>query len=973
MTVVHALLLGAWLSAPPAHDSLRAAARIALAAVEGDSADRVRARLLELARDPSRQVARLGAAYLSLFSYDYADADRRFDALRLGAGLDGLFAAHAQLGLAQSVLARGDAARADSLLAGAIGAARAASAALLEAEALLYRTLTVARIVGPAAALAPLARADSLIPAIEQGLVARARCVRAQLASASDPLGATAQALSGAEAANVAGVPRHQAYCLFIAARALGWRGYTDSASSLLSRAADLQLRSHDRAGRAASLQWRGFFRVDAGFYGEGRSDLIAALADAHASGNLSPVGWAHITLAWIALTTGELADVPVHVAIAESLFLRQGDRMGRAKIAEIEVQRARVAGDTAAARQAALGYLGQVGGGGAEWEVNAQRLAGFVAMDRAAWDVARRHLDSAFTLARRAHLEGHMLSIEQDLAVLDLKAGNARRAAISLRALVDRIPSHQSTYRHYTLNRLAEAQIALGDVDRAQQTAYQAANELDAWRDTVDDRRLRQVAFDLDRYDDPAFAVATVVAGLAAAGRTEAAFELAERRRARALLDRLIMAEAIGGRGAPLLRPKSAPVSAAVVRTAIPDDRTVLIEFVRAGAANVTAFVLSRHGLSSHTLPITLDLPRAIRRFVGLLEVGAAADSLARALGGELIEPLLATLPAGAERVVIVPDLELHALPFEALRTADGRALVERLAVSYTPSAAVIARLWGRRRTDAPARLLAFGDPRFVEKVEPGSAARVYRAAFDAAGGLPRLRASAREVKRIARYALHADVRMRDEAGESQLKSTALTSYRVIHLATHALVDDRSPARTALALSGGRGEDGFLSPSELAGLELSADLLVLSACRTARGPVAGGEGVDGLAAPALHAGARAVLVSAWLVGDRESAAFMERFYRRLAQGHAVGAALRLTKLDLIREGARAAWWATYALIGDPHSRVPLQVPPREPPWSVLLGIGLVVLALSYGWIVRRRGRDATSTPSGSSATTDQR
>src|SRR5207302_9841478 len=127
-----------------------------------------------------------------------------------------------------------------------------------------------------------------------------------------------------------------------------------------------------------------------------------------------------------------------------------------------------------------------------------------------------------------------------------------------------------------------------------------------------------------------------------------------------------------------------------------------------------------------------------------------------------------------------------------------------------------------------------------------------------------------------------------------------------VIHLATHALVDESSPSHTALALSPGDGEDGFIGLSELAALSLRAELVVLSACRTARGALVSGEGVQGLTTPMLEAGARAIVASSWRVGDAWTRRFMSRFYRGLASGQMAGDALRAAKLDVLRAGSPA-------------------------------------------------------------------
>ena len=967
------LLVGLVGSAPAPPDSLHSAAAAALAAVEGDSIDPVRRRFEAQLGGPSDAAGQLGLAYLALFTYDFARAESRFRSVGAASTPGGSLAAYSRLGLAQAALARSQVARGDTLLAEALSAARLAREPLIEAEALLLQALVTARIRGAAEAWPALARADSLLPT-KASLRSRATCVRAQLTSKSDVTAALALALDGAKAARVAGVLRTEGYCLFVAGGALMTEGNTDSAVTLFGGAAERQRRAHDRAGLAATLQWHGYALLDAGSYAESRIALTQALVEGEASGNLSPVAWGHLILGTLGLATGEFEGVATQVAQAESLFRQSGDATGIMALANVEVQRARLVGDTAAARSAASRFAEGATRFGWHWPVFAQRELAFVAMDAGEWSTARSHLDSALVYARNLGATGLELSVVQDQGVLALRAGNARAARATFERVISQIPPDQASYRHYTLTQLAVAQLRLGEIDHASATALRAADELDRWRAGLDDRRLRQTAFDLRRFEDPSFAVADVITGLAAAGRTEVAFDLAERRRARYLLDRMVLAAGMAATPADAPRVASTVLGSGSISQSIPDDSTVILEFVRGGVgSSTTVFVVSATALRVVVLPPLPELGRRVRRFTGLLETGAGADSLARSLGDELMVPVVAVIPASTTRLVIVPDLELHGLPFEVLRVGDD-VLLARYSVSYAPSASVIARLWQRQRIPGAATLLAFGDPRFAEEVEPGSAAQVFRSAFDRVGGLPRLRASAGEVRTVARYADRADVRLRDDASEAALKQAPLAQYRVVHLATHALVDDRSPGHSALALAAGHGDDGFVSPSEIAALGLAADLLVLSGCRTARGMVAGGEGVDGLAAPAMEAGARAVLASVWLVGDEQTAAFMERFYGHLAAGLPLGEALQVTKLELMRAGVPAAGWASFTLLGDPHTRIALHPPTPRFPWTRVLPLVVLLAALAYGVVmVRRRGGDATSPSSGSRATTTQR
>jgi CHAT domain-containing protein len=219
-------------------------------------------------------------------------------------------------------------------------------------------------------------------------------------------------------------------------------------------------------------------------------------------------------------------------------------------------------------------------------------------------------------------------------------------------------------------------------------------------------------------------------------------------------------------------------------------------------------------------------------------------------------------------------------------------------------------------------------------------------------------LRGSGREGRLVARYADGALVRRRRAASEAWLKRSALDSYGVVHFATHALVDDVTSTNSALALAPGEGEDGFASPGELAALRFNAELVVLSACRTAGGPIVRGEGVQGLAAPLLAAGARAVAVTWWPIGDLAAIPLVERFYSEMAGGAGASDALRAAKLAAIAAGAPAREWAAFTIVGDPLARPALRVPQRGPPVAAFAGLAFVLLAAAYWVVVIRKRRN---------------
>jgi CHAT domain-containing protein len=358
-----------------------------------------------------------------------------------------------------------------------------------------------------------------------------------------------------------------------------------------------------------------------------------------------------------------------------------------------------------------------------------------------------------------------------------------------------------------------------------------------------------------------------------------------------------------------------------------------------------MSVFVIQRNGIRSRVLGLADTLASSIGRFVSLLESGAGVERLGRSLGAALVDPALALLDPGVTRLVIVPDGPLHRLPFEALRLADGRYLLERYSVGSAPSASAVVALWRRASSStvqqaSQLKMLAIGNPTLgvPDASSPADPLRGVATDEDAAilarvRALPTLAGAAREAKLVARYAAVADVRTGDEATATFLKRVDLRDYRVLHFAAHALVDDQSATRTALALAPGGGETGIVGAGDLAAMRLDADLVVLSACRSAGGVLVGGEGVQGLTSPLLAAGARSVVATMWRIPDQGVVPLVEGFYDALARGLPVADALRRAKLEAIRRGDSPRVWAAFLAIGDPMIRVSLRTPPPKPWW----------------------------------------
>jgi CHAT domain-containing protein len=288
-------------------------------------------------------------------------------------------------------------------------------------------------------------------------------------------------------------------------------------------------------------------------------------------------------------------------------------------------------------------------------------------------------------------------------------------------------------------------------------------------------------------------------------------------------------------------------------------------------------------------------------------------------------IEPWLPSVPGA--RVAVIPHGPLLALPFGALSDRSGTYLVERFSLHYAASGTVLLEALDRMARPADAtRALLVADPAPV----PSSGTDAGQAP------LPGARV---EVESIARMlAGSADVLVGRQATETAVRA-ALPGARVVHFATHALVDDADPLGSHLVLgaganSGAQDHDGRLTASEVAGMTLESELVVLAACRSARGPISS-DGIAGLTRAFQSAGVPTVLATLWDVSDRTTARVVNRFYREWTAGASKDAALRAAQLALIRDlragrvtanvgGTRVIYpehpwlWAAPILIGAP-------------------------------------------------------
>jgi CHAT domain-containing protein len=161
-------------------------------------------------------------------------------------------------------------------------------------------------------------------------------------------------------------------------------------------------------------------------------------------------------------------------------------------------------------------------------------------------------------------------------------------------------------------------------------------------------------------------------------------------------------------------------------------------------------------------------------------------------------------------------------------------------------------------------------------------------------------------------------------EASRAMALSPVLAQYRIVHFATHAFSDGEHPERSGLVLSlfdrHGQPQNGVLGLEQIYGLNLPADLVVLSACETALGKEIDGEGLVGLVRGFMYAGATRVMASLWSVDDEVTAYLMAHFYRSLEQdGLSPAAALRAAQMAVRKENKWRSpyFWAGFQLEGE--------------------------------------------------------
>ena len=429
-------------------------------------------------------------------------------------------------------------------------------------------------------------------------------------------------------------------------------------------------------------------------------------------------------------------------------------------------------------------------------------------------------------------------------------------------------------------------------------------------------------------------------------------------------------------------------PLTLAEVQQNVLDDQTALVEYALqtdesylfvATKSGVSLFKLpGRANIEKLAMDLRAQLiPSKLQRRIVGIDVAEANRGLGVATAApEDVAPFVAASSAlykavlapaatmiGEKRLMVVADGALNYIPFEALlKTGDGADfsslgyLVKTNEVIYAPSASVVGAIKQQRTKSTGRAILVIADPVFnsndaraqKKPATPASDAEVrglgiQSALADVSGsnaapaasnaameGLPlsRLNGTRAEADAISKLAKasggQADVWLDLEANEDNLGARDISKYRIIHVATHGLLNAERPQFTGVVLSlvGNKTHDGFVRTDEVFNLRLGSPLVMLSACETGLGKEKRGEGVMGLTRAFMYAGAPTVGVSLWSVADKSTADLMTDFYKRLlstGEGTTSSSSLRGAQLAMISGKKYSApfYWAPFVLVGD--------------------------------------------------------
>lgn len=389
-------------------------------------------------------------------------------------------------------------------------------------------------------------------------------------------------------------------------------------------------------------------------------------------------------------------------------------------------------------------------------------------------------------------------------------------------------------------------------------------------------------------------------------------------------------------------------------IQTKILDEKSILLNFF-VGESELYIFSLTKTGKSYHIIEGVNDLEDEVQAFIALLKQPSTQTSQIETILGrshsiykKLLAGPLASVSGKKNRLIIIPDSWINYLPMETLVSSYDHTetdqydapsihyLFEDYTISYDYSGSLLLKNLSSKKKRASHKLLGIA-PSFRSPI-----ADVERSC--SSDELYSLHCSQTEVQQLNDY--YSGINFVGDSATVERFLQNAADYQIIHLATHACIGSDNPMLNKIFFA-----DDYLTNYDLYGLQLNAELAVLSACNTGSGQLIKGEGVMSLSKGFIHAGVPSTVTSLWSVDDCATSTIMTKFYKYLEKGMRKDKALQEARLEYLAEADKVFqhpyYWGAFVHVGNP---VALSSG-NGSSWRFVaaLGIGFILLGLAIG------------------------
>ncbi|WP_109302591.1 CHAT domain-containing protein [Aquimarina sp. AU474] len=358
-------------------------------------------------------------------------------------------------------------------------------------------------------------------------------------------------------------------------------------------------------------------------------------------------------------------------------------------------------------------------------------------------------------------------------------------------------------------------------------------------------------------------------------------------------------------------------------------EDHTMAISYFY-GKEALYILSLSKRGKELTSIPLTKNVNKQILELYSLLTNSSSKLSKLQATSklvfDQIIHPVIDN--KGYHDLIIIPDGILNYIPFESLYDGE-KYVIENSTISYNNSATLLAQL--RHKEINNSEVLVFA-PSFSERYT-------------------RLNHSETEAKHISSY-FKGTTYSGNQATLDKF-TTKSSNYGILHLATHAIIDDKKPENSHLVFAP-QSDDELLYINDIYTMDINASLVSLSACETGIGNLKSGEGMISLSRAFFYAGASSLANTKWQINDRSTADIMNNFYKELSKGKRKDVSLHLAKINFLKRNydngyRHPYYWAGLVITGDTAA-----IKSNTPIWVWLAG-SIMLILLVVLWKKKKR------------------